>query len=304
MGLAQGNGNFIPPDRLKKILSSGSNVHVPEIIRFFGGQAGGKYRGFQFFMEKILENQRMLEGEFGGKVIFTFPDTALLQTDLFEEFVENKRLREAIAPDMDDIEVRAEFLKGKFAEARRELFRKLLSMPEFQGPIAVRSSAPEEDGERSSFAGIFSSVFLPNCHPDPEVRLMQFEAAVKLVFASAFSEDARAYRKMSGMVGGLEKMACLVQSVAGRQWGNLYYPEISFAAFKFNDYATNGIDPDDGFIRMAFGLGPGVVDNQGRTAVRVNMGKPLPIAGMNGTKLQLDYAPQHFWALVLDQTDA
>jgi hypothetical protein len=173
----------------------------------------------------------------------------------------------------------------------------------------ARSSSLNEDAERASFAGIYKSVLLPNCHPEPEVRLRQFETAIKLVFASVFSDSARVYRQNREIPEGSERMAVPLQNMVGRLWqlkdgGYIYHPEISFAAFSYNDYPVYGASAKDGVARLAFGLGTGVVDNESQTAVKVQLGegKALTVGEMYGPKQAAQIAPRYFYALPFTET--
>ncbi len=60
-------------------------------------------------------------------------------------------------------------------------------------PLAVRSSGLFEDSLNQPFAGVYSTYLLPNNHPDFERRLEDVENAIKLVFASIYSPESRAY---------------------------------------------------------------------------------------------------------------
>lgn len=287
----------------KKIVAINEAVRFPHVKQYFGGQSGGKWRGTGFYFDLLKENEAQIQKEFGGKVHFAIPKTSIIQTDCFAEFVERNRLWEILSSDKTDNEVAGLFLDAKFSPGQEAEFSKILA--HHTRPLAVRSSSPVEDAERSSFAGIFYSVFIPNQNPSDSARLAQFEGALKLVYASAFSSAAREYKRRMGIVGG-DGMAVMVQNVVGREWNSpsgsrLYYPEGSYAAFTFNDYAVAGIDPKDGFARVAFGLGPGVVGDADRTFVRVNLGKPYPLAGMYDVRQALNASPRNFFSLEISE---
>ncbi|HQT45338.1 MAG TPA: hypothetical protein PLO51_05130, partial [Candidatus Micrarchaeota archaeon] len=81
---------------------------------------------------------------------------------------------------------------------------------------------------------------------------------------------------------------------------SIYHPEISFAAFSYNDFPVAGTRREDGFARVAFGLGQGVVDVDS-TAIRIGLARPDPPAGMFDVKQTLRCAPSSFYALPLSQ---
>ncbi|MCX8195394.1 MAG: PEP/pyruvate-binding domain-containing protein, partial [Candidatus Micrarchaeota archaeon] len=233
----------------------------------------------------------------------------IIHSDCFLEFMEKNSLWSAVRGNLSDRQLLQLFMKAQFSEEATRLHTQILSRHE--RPIAVRSSSQDEDAERASFAGLYSTVFLPNCHPDFNVRLAQFQAALKIVYASTFFQSARAYRQRHNILSGAEQMGVVVMNVAGRHWeagegAYLYHPEISFVLFTFNDYAIGEIKPQDGFARIAFGMGKGVVESEEKTAVRVNLGKPLPIVGMDDSEPEkiVKKAPTHFFALELKNSTA
>lgn len=110
------------------------------------------------------------------------------------------------------------------------------------GPWAVRSSAPEEDGAGSSFAGQFLSR-LGVVGPDALV-----EAVIEVV-ASANSEGVQAYRRRL-QLGKNSSMAVIIQPMIDARVAGVMLP------------CTHGGRP--GFvIESAWGLGETVVDGAG-----------------------------------------
>ena len=75
------------------------------------------------------------------------------------------------------------------AEAANEL-EQLLDSGVFEGPLAVRSSSQFEDAFLQPFAGIYTSVMVPNAPSvDRSTRLAQLTSAVKQVYASVYSQE-------------------------------------------------------------------------------------------------------------------
>ncbi len=294
----------------KVVNELGKTVRIPEFAYYFGGRPGGKVAGLKDFSDALLSSEARLKKEFGGLVHFACPKTSVLETNLFESYMEKNGLWGVIESQPSEEEMIKRFLEAEFTPTQRATLRFILNDLEagHVRPAVARSSSLNEDAERASFAGIYSSVLLPNCHPDPEVRLRQFETAIKLVFASVFSDSARVYRESMGIPGGSERMAVPLQNMVGRLWqlkdGNyIYHPEISFAAFSYNDYPVYGANPKDGFVRLAFGLGTGVVDTESQSAVRIQLGKPLTINEMYDVKQAAQNAPRFFYALPFTETD-
>src|SRR5207247_961420 len=106
------------------------------------------------------------------------------------------------------------------------------------GPIAVRSSSLFEDSRSQPFAGVYKTYMLPNNDADPARRLAQLERAIKLVYASTFSAEARSYLKLSAHLPDEEKMAIIIQHLFGREHaqGKRFYPSFSGVVQSYNYY--------------------------------------------------------------------
>jgi phosphoenolpyruvate synthase/pyruvate phosphate dikinase len=85
-------------------------------------------------------------------------------------------------------------------------------------PLAVRSSSLFEDSLSQPFSGIFGTYLLPNNDPDIEIRFKQLSDAIKLVFASIYSGNSRAYFEAISYKIELEKMAVVIQEVVGNRY--------------------------------------------------------------------------------------
>jgi hypothetical protein len=112
------------------------------------------------------------------------------------------------------------------------------------------------------FSGIFGTYLLPNNHYDPEIRLKQLSEAIKLVFSSIYSRNARTYFEAINYKVEQEKMAVVIQEVVGNRFENAFYPHISGTAQSFNFYPVAHMTPQDGFAVMAVGLGQYVVEGE------------------------------------------
>ncbi len=86
--------------------------------------------------------------------------------------------------------------------------------------------------------------------------------AIKLVYASLFSPNARAYFHAINYKIEEEKMAVVVQEVVGAAYDDTYYPHISGVAQSYNYYPISHMKPDDGFSVLAVGLGKYVVEGE------------------------------------------
>jgi len=192
----------------------------------------------------------------GSDVFFTF----LVNNDLFRLRLNMTRNSRLSWEEFEEVERR--FLEGKFPPAILEQFRNMLDYYG-QAPIIVRSSSLLEDSFGNAFAGKYRSEFCAN-QGSPDERLEAFLNAVRLVYASALNPDALSYRRKRGLGESDEQMAILVQRVAGMPYGMSFFPTMAGVAFSKNLYAwSDRIDPDQGVIRLVFGLGTRAVDRVG-----------------------------------------
>ncbi|MDO4490121.1 MAG: PEP/pyruvate-binding domain-containing protein [Lachnospiraceae bacterium] len=154
----------------------------------------------------------------------------------------------------------AEHLRnGEFSEDLKNQFQHIL---EYYGqdPYIVRSSSILEDGFGNAFAGKYDSVFCAN-RGTLEERLLEFEQAIKTVYASSMSLSALDYRKRRGLDKRDEQMALLVQRVSGSYYGSHYMPCAAGVGYSYSPYKfLEKIDPRAGMLRLVMGLGTSAVD--------------------------------------------
>jgi len=230
------------------------------------GRIGGKAAGM-LFARRILLNDpakmdysKVLEEHdsffIGSDVFFTF----LVNNDLFRLRLRLTRNSQISPEEFEKVEER--FLAGRFPQEIMEQFKDLLDYFG-QAPIIVRSSSLLEDGFGNSFAGKYRSEFCAN-QGGPDERMASFLRAVKLVYASAVNPDALSYRRQRGLGESDEQMAILVQRVSGMRYKNYFFPPLAGVAFSHNLYRwTDRIDPNQGIIRLVFGLGTRAVNRVG-----------------------------------------
>lgn len=149
--------------------------------------------------------------------------------------------------------------QGVFPQVVREQFRSLLEYYG-QSPIIIRSSSLLEDNFGTAFAGKYESIFCANMG-SLEERLMEFEKAVRQVYASAMDESALVYRRQRGLDKSDEQMAILVQRVSGSRHDGIFMPAAAGVAYSYNAYVWNrDIDPKAGMVRLVVGLGTRAVE--------------------------------------------
>jgi len=160
-------------------------------------------------------------------------------------------------------------------------------------PLAIRSSSVLEDHITNPFAGVFRTYMLPNSHPDRGLRLAQLMTAIKLVYASMFLEGARVYRESLKIPSREEKMAVIIQKVAGSKHGEYFYPLVSGVAQSYNYYPGTGMQHADGIVTLSAGLGKNAVE-RGRTFAFCPL---YPNKDLFPTTDIVKNAQRHFFAL-------
>lgn len=293
-----------------RVVDSATWKHMDrdQIVRLREGGLGGKGRGLAFIntLLSTLDYAKRFPG-----IDVTLPATAIIGTAEFDEFLERNHIGRDIVAKTDQ-QIREIFLAGQLSATLIDRLRQFIQHVRF--PLAVRSSGLLEDSQSCPFAGVYKTYMLPNQHLDDRVRVEHLQAAVKLVFACVFERDSREYIHGSKFHIEEEKMAVVIQEIAGDPHEGHYYPTISGVAQSYNYYPTGPMKPGDGLATMALGLGKAVVegnrvyrfcprypelellaqeDLRRETqrefwAIRLDAGRSALLAGEDGTLDQLD----------------
>lgn len=262
------------------------------ILRTGQGALGGKARGIAF-LNRFLPEVQLPDGR---ALPVKIPKTVVITTDNFDAFLDGRNLRGFASSCEDDNELARRFLASPLPPKLLEDLRFLIER--MDGPLAVRSSSLLEDSLHQPFAGIYATLMIPNNDPDPDRRLDGLASAVKLVYASTFSANARAYLNASGYLLEEEKMAVIVQPLIGGQHGNRFYPTFSGVAQSFNFYPVGAQRGKDGVVYVALGLGRTVVE--GGLALRFSPRKPDILPQFSVPKSMLDGTQRSFYAVDTD----
>ncbi|MFA5814059.1 MAG: PEP/pyruvate-binding domain-containing protein [Bacteroidales bacterium] len=227
------------------------------IVSLGTGSLGGKGRGLAFINTLInnLDFTHIIPD-----INIRTPRTAIIGTDEFEIFMQRNNLTSPVLDEQDYMKVREMFLAGDLSfnlKKKLKTFLKLLNMP-----LAIRSSSIFEDSLLHPFAGIFETYVLPNSDPDYNVRYDQLQDAIKMVYASIFSPEARMYFEAVNYRVEEEKMAVVIQELVGNEYEKYYYPHISGTAQSYNYYPVAHMEPDDGCAVIALGLGRYVMEGE------------------------------------------
>jgi len=227
------------------------------VVRLSKGSLGGKGRGMAF-MCNFLENIDF--AQIIPEMNIRIPATAVIGASEFDKFLENNNMFDEIYSSNDYERTKTIFLESQFDE---ELQERLYSyLEKMKKPLAIRSSGLFEDSLMQPFSGVYSTYLIPNNHPDITIRFQQLETAIKLVYASIFTESAMSYFEAVDYKIEEEKMAVIIQEVVGHQYNDHYYPSISGVAQSYNFYPVSYMEPEDGFAVAAIGLGMYVVGGE------------------------------------------
>ncbi len=231
---------------------------MTDFFKIGQGSLGGKARGLAFLLSLLSEN-RSLNRKYAD-IQLDVPQTLVITTEVFDEFIENNRLGYLAEEDLSDREISTRFLWGVFPKAAKNDLRAFLSQVRY--PLAVRSSSLLEDAQFQAYAGLYRTYMLPNEHPNLERRLEHLVYAIKLVYASTYFRGPKAFSRRIGRRIEDEKMAVIVQRLVGEQVGDYYYPAISGVAQSYNYYPFARMKPEDGIATIALGLGRAVVEGE------------------------------------------
>jgi CheY-like chemotaxis protein len=268
-----------------------------DFTRLGSGSLGGKGRGLAF-MDTLLSISRLQE-EFKD-ISIAVPPTVILETDVFDDFIEQNDLGDFAMTSSDDGDIARRFHEASFHEETVSRLRDLLEVVTY--PLAVRSSSLFEDSQFQPFAGVYETCMLPNNHKDPEVRLAELMAAIKRVFASTYFRRAKGYIKATPYRLEEEKMAVMIQKLIGCRHGNRFYPDISGVARSHNFYPVDPMKPEDGVVSVALGLGVMVVE--GGLTVRFCPRFPRRQIQFSSLDDVIHYSQREFYALEMPSRDA
>ena len=223
---------------------------------FIGGKAVGMLLANKIISQKELDLHMHLEPHdsfyVGSDVFYTY----LVENGLWKLRVEQKT-KEGYFGAAAILGER--LLQGKFPDQIREQFQEMIEYFG-QSPIIVRSSSLLEDAFGNAFAGKYESIFCVN-QGSPEERYVNFEEAVRRVYASTMNEDALTYRLQRGLDQRDEQMALLVQRVSGSYRNSYFFPDLAGVGMSHNAFVWKpDLNPAAGMLRLVFGLGTRAVN--------------------------------------------
>lgn len=224
-------------------------------LRLRPGSLGGKGRGLAFLM--FLLKSFQIQDEFKD-IILEIPRTCVIGTDEYDKFMEENNLYDFALSNVSDEEIKKKFTNARLSKSIRSDLEFLIQY--WTKPLAIRSSSLLEDSAYQPFAGIFSTLMIPN-NKDKATNLNQLYTAIKLVYASVFLKLARSYAETISQTVEESKMAVIIQEVVGKEHNDRFYPDFSGTASSYNYYPFGDfMKPEDGLAHLALGLGRLIVD--------------------------------------------
>lgn len=258
--------------------------------RIGGGSLGGKGRGLAF-ANSLLNNYK-IHDRFAG-VNIRVPPTVIMGADVFDHFMMQNNLSDFALSSDDDDEIVARFLDADIPDYAVHWLRDLLRVVKY--PLAIRSSSLLEDSQYQPFAGVYATYMLPNNSHSLDDRLTELLSAIKRVYASTYSAHAKHYIKATPYRLEEEKMAIIIQKLVGCKHKNRFYPDFSGVARSHNFYPISPMNPEDGIVSVALGLGVMVVE--GGATVRFCPKYPRHLVQYSTVEDTLAYSQKEFYAL-------
>ncbi|MCK5799557.1 MAG: hypothetical protein KAI47_20340, partial [Deltaproteobacteria bacterium] len=231
------------------------------------------------------------------------PNAVVLTSEVFQNFIEHNELATTIeaaehnkSPSFDS-EILRLFLESEFPSDDAIQLRDLLTL--FKSPIAVRPSSVLATRLEYPFSGVYGSKLLSNTSTDEDARVIALQQAIKAVYATVFYFNAGEYLRSIGEYHARdEKLAIIIQELAGRRFGDLYHPCVSGVARSFNYYVTGHALPEDGMADIALGLGRTILDGENVWTYCPRYPKsPPPVATIDA---MLDAGQTRYWSLRID----
>lgn len=284
--------------------------------RIGNGGYGGKASGLIKTVESL--QRHMPDGEYKGIKVWV-PRFTVITTELFDRFISSNNINIKELSEMPDSNIVRHFLNASLSPVLSGILRDIAA--EMHTPLAVRSSSMLEDSKLSPFAGVYGTKMIPNNHHSLDHRHKQLIEAVKFIYATTFFEESRHYLLSISLnrnqdlktendlqnkneatmknIGSLqEKMAVIIQEIAGCRHENAFYPEVSGVLRSHNYYPFGRAKPEDGVATLAFGLGRTIV--QGEAAWNYSPRWPkVPPPYSNNSEL-MKITQSHFWAVNMD----
>ena len=169
------------------------------------------------------------------------------------------------------------------------------------GPPGPSPSAPRACSRTRSTSRSPASTTRSCCRTTPGASASGSERAIlaiKRVYASTFSQHAKAYLRATPYRLEEEKMAVILQRIVGAPRGGRFYPDFSGVARSHNFYPAPPMASGDGVVAVALGMGRAIVE--GGACIRFCPRYPQHILQFSSVEDVLETTQREFWALPLE----
>jgi len=265
-----------------------------DFVKIGNGSLGGKARGLAF-MTTQLRDAAQLHKNFPGVDIY-IPKTVVITTEGFDAFIDKNDLSDFSGTDLSDVDICTRFLEADFPRWLHNDVTRFLT--DNTNPLAVRSSSLLEDAYFQPYAGIYRTYMIPNSNTLLTARVEQLVQTIKLIYASTFLKIPRAFAKSTQHRTEDEKMAVVIQDLAGHTYQKYFYPYLSGVVQSYNFYPVAPMKADEGIAHIALGLGKIVMD--GGNALRFSPRYPKLLPQFSTVEDILKNAQRFFYALKLE----
>ncbi|RJR49232.1 MAG: phosphoenolpyruvate synthase/pyruvate phosphate dikinase [Desulfobacteraceae bacterium] len=271
---------------------------INDFVKIGQGSIGGKARSLAF-MAALFGKDPTIHKKHQG-IDIEIPKTLVITTDGFESFIGQNQLQHFAAEDSDDRTTAEAFLRAHMPSWILKELAAYLSMIRY--PLSVRSSSLLEDAQFQPYAGLYETFMIPNNNPDPAVRLDELVTAIKLVYASTCYRGPKAFSRSVSLQPQEEKMAVVIQQMAGEPYGDYFYPAVSGVAQSYNYYPISPMKREEGIAYIALGLGKTVME--GERALRFSPRYPDKLPQFSSVEDILRNAQRFFYSLDLRNSHA
>jgi hypothetical protein len=270
----------------------------PEPVTRIGeGELGGKARGLVLIRDLLIS--QFEAAKFPGVEVYV-PKMVVVTADVFDAFMDRNDLRETALSELPDDRMAETFLRADFPTEVLGDLRALVE--EVHTPLAIRSSSLLEDALFRPFAGVYETKMVPNNQPDTDTRFLKLVEAIKFVYASTYFGNAKSYIRATERTSADEKMAVIIQEVVGERHDERFYPGVAGVGRSYNFFPAKGVDPKDGVVNLALGLGKTIVDGGASWIYTPTRPKAPPPFGSTRDILRLTQLD--FWAVNMGKPPA
>ena len=262
-----------------------------DFIRLCGGSLGGKARGLGF--ARTMLSSSGIKKKFKD-IAIRVPKCAVIGTDEFDYFMNENQLWEMALLGTDDKKIITRFLKANLSIDLIDKLKEFIKKN--RCPLAVRSSSLLEDSQYQPLSGTYETFMLPNNSRSEKKRLNELVVAIKKVFASTFTGEARSLLERTSHRIQEEKMAVLIQEIVGQSYkNNRFYPTFSGVLQSVNYYPVSYMKREEGVAYLALGFGRTIVD--GEKCLRISPEYPNIIPQFFSIKSTIQSSQNEFYGL-------